>query len=340
MIDFKSYLIESIELDVIHEDKNLLLAYDIYRWLNEADESDLNKVDSLNKKPTKQRSDSEILDPEKQDKLDQRSDSNVSIGYKEEGDEDEEEKKANDWFFDLSNAIKSNRKSSGKQFTNYRRSNAVMIGRVMAFNYDPKTKSELPFFDENPLAIPFSFKDGVESKGFLAVNLHYIPRYQRKSVMNYFIKNDPVEAMKTGKLDVDYIRDIKSKRHDSKLKYLYYAIRMYLLDHVKGSFFIVPQEDYINVISVYSGKFVGQTEREIVLHIKNKDIDDKYGKYINKGRDRVAKRKAKEKTKKDTSKPENIVKINKTDDDRINGNILDKKDKEKKEINGNVLKTK
>ena len=33
-----------------------------------------------------------------------------------------------------------------------------MLGRVYAYQYDPKHKSTLPFYDENPLVIPFAFK--------------------------------------------------------------------------------------------------------------------------------------------------------------------------------------
>jgi len=279
MIDFTTYLNERYDDELFIDSDRLILACDLYEWLN--------NIDNLNE-------DVDVSDDE-QDKGDDERD---------KGDE----VRADEWFKQLTDKIYSNRKSKANTFTNYRKSNAVMLGRVYAFRYDPKNKNTLSFFDETPLVIPFDFKDGVDSLGFLGINLHFIPRYQRKAVIQYFIKKNPEQVMKQGKIDISYVQDLKN---NPKFKYVYYCIRHYLLDHVRGGFYVIPQEDYINVIDLYSGKYIGKSESEIINIIKNSYTDSLMTPRI----------KAIKKKREERNKKRRIAYKNKQDKSKLNTNV-------------------
>jgi hypothetical protein len=203
---------------------------------------------------------------------------------------------AKEWYKQVTTAINSPRTSKSETLRNYRKTSSITLGRVFAFRYDPKHKAKLKFFDENPLVIPFGFKDGIMSKGFLGINLHFIPRYQRKAVMLFFMNLDLNKTMKQGELNVDYNTKIKNNPRFPMLKF---CIRMYLLNHVVGQFYMIPQEDYIKIIDLYSGQYVGMSEQQIVNLIKNMKVKNIFGS------ERVKKAKAKKEIK-NVKRKENI----------------------------------
>jgi hypothetical protein len=53
--------------------------------------------------------------------------------------------------------------------------NKFQLGGMYFFYYDPKTKSDLPYYDRFPLVIPLQRNPN----GFLGLNLHYLPIHYR-----------------------------------------------------------------------------------------------------------------------------------------------------------------
>ena len=49
-------------------------------------------------------------------------------------------------------------------------------GNMLLFNYDPKTKKKLPYYDTFPLI----FVVGPAADGFFGLNMHYLPLKQRE----------------------------------------------------------------------------------------------------------------------------------------------------------------
>jgi len=198
------------------------------------------------------------------DEDEEETDEDISPEQEEEKETDTDEKKADVWYKQLEDKVDNPGKSTG--LSNYKRSNTVMLGRMYAYRYDPKYKSKLKFYDENPLTIAFEHKQTSGGTGFLGINLHFIPRQQRGSVIKYFVEKNKVNVMKQGEIDIDYEKDLKN---NTKFRYIYSCIRHYLLSQVIGSFIMIPQEDYVNVINLYSAKYVGMSEYEIMNIIKN-----------------------------------------------------------------------
>lgn len=53
--------------------------------------------------------------------------------------------------------------------------NRFQLGGLYFFYYDPKTKTDLPYYDRFPLVIPLE----IYPDGFLGLNLHYLPMNYR-----------------------------------------------------------------------------------------------------------------------------------------------------------------
>ena len=49
--------------------------------------------------------------------------------------------------------------------------NRVSMGKMYLFNYDPKHKDTLPYYDRYPLIFPVNKAPG----GFYGINMHYLP---------------------------------------------------------------------------------------------------------------------------------------------------------------------
>ena len=58
--------------------------------------------------------------------------------------------------------------------------NRAIIGNMYMFFYDPKHKDTLPYYDGFPLVIPI----GPAEKGFLGLNLHYLPPALRAKLLD------------------------------------------------------------------------------------------------------------------------------------------------------------
>jgi len=349
MFDFKDFLIES-EI----EKQKLTLVYELYDFLygiqtlNEEsplikdpiieDEEDDKSILPKNRQPKKEDGE-EIEDDEEQEekpnliknpiKKEKEKEPKLFTkpidANKEEKDEKEsDEEKADVWYKNLMDNIKKPNQASAQSLKNYRKSNVVTLGRLFAFTYDPLHKSKLSFYDEKPLAIPFELKETKNGKGFLGINLHFLPRQQRAPVMKYFMSKDKVKTMKQGDMNVDYLKDIK---HNTKFQLLYYCIRHYLYSQVRSDFFVVPQEEYINVINLYSAKYVGMTEAQLINTLKNqkvKNILQTPGILKAKQKKELANKKRKEQ-----------MKSKKTMDTKKEINTITKP-KEKEQIKGNL----
>jgi hypothetical protein len=110
------------------------------------------------------------------------------------------------------------------------------IGSMFMYFYDPKTKDQLPYYD----IFPMIFLLDLDAKGFLGMNLHYIPPYYRAVLMDALYKvtnNDKYDD--TTKLKLSY----KVLSGSGKFPYYEPCIKRYLWNHV-GS-------DFLNVEPIY-----------------------------------------------------------------------------------------
>ena len=60
-----------------------------------------------------------------------------------------------------------------------RLTNRIILGRLYMFQYDPKLKESLDFYDTFPLVIPLKY----DNKGFTGFNLHYLRPQSRAIIL-------------------------------------------------------------------------------------------------------------------------------------------------------------
>ena len=101
------------------------------------------------------------------------------------------------------------------------------IGQMMLFNYDPKLKRKLPYYDTFPLVFPIEPRDN----GFLGLNMHYLPLRQRAMLM---------DALYTLRTDSRYNEDTSLKlsyqilKRSARYKLFKPCVKHYLNSHIKS----------------------------------------------------------------------------------------------------------
>lgn len=138
------------------------------------------------------------------------------------------------------------------------------IGEMFAFFYDPKWKEKLPYWDQHPLILPFSFTN----KGFTAFNLHYLSVYQRAKILDGLYRISEKSNGKVQRLNVNY-QLLKSMSRFGPLKG---CIKSYLWDHVMSRFFWVRPTEFDIAIALPTARFVGSTP----LSVQRKTYRDRW----------------------------------------------------------------
>lgn len=112
------------------------------------------------------------------------------------------------------------------------------LGRMYMFFYDPKFKETLPYYDRFPCIFPLNAKDGVHGvKGFLGLNLHYLPPDLRAKMMDELWKvENNARLTKNKKLVLTYglLQGLSN--------YWKPCLKHYLNPHVRSRFLEVPYE--------------------------------------------------------------------------------------------------
>lgn len=111
----------------------------------------------------------------------------------------------------------------------------VSLGGLYLFQYDPKLKEKLPYYDTSPLVFPVEWSQG----GFTGLNLHYLPPMHRAGLMDNLYKITTSSASGDMKLRANYallngLGDMKAFKPCYK-RYLYGFIQSEFL-------FIDPKE--------------------------------------------------------------------------------------------------
>ena len=142
-----------------------------------------------------------------------------------------------DWYRDKALSFKTYRVESLVRKNPEYTKTVIRPGFLYLFNYDPKLKEELPYYDMYPLVFPFSF----DEDGFLGINLHYLPYPFRAKLMDNLyslISNNKYDE--TTKLRMSY----NLLNSASKYKYFKPCIKKYLYSHVRSRYLNIPADEY------------------------------------------------------------------------------------------------
>ena len=132
--------------------------------------------------------------------------------------------------------------------------------RAFLYQYDPKWKDILPWYDIWPLVFPFDYAKG----GFYGINVHYLPPNARADLMVSLLSAHGEGAMlnKRFKMKLSYniITQFKPARA---------CIKRYLYNHVQGKgFYTIPADDWTYAAALPMQKFKKASNSEVWRHSK------------------------------------------------------------------------
>lgn len=111
------------------------------------------------------------------------------------------------------------------------------IGKMFLFQYDPKHKTTLPYYDTYPLVFPIE----MYSDGFLGMNMHYLPPIYRARLMDaLYTRLNNKRFDESTKLSISY----STLRGVSKMKYFIPTIHRYLYSHVQSKFVNIDADEW------------------------------------------------------------------------------------------------
>ena len=141
---------------------------------------------------------------------------------------------ARDWF--RNTAMKASRITENKLMSGGLLVNNPEIGKMFLFAYDPKTKTDLPYYDRFPLIFPFR----ILPDGFMGINMHYLPYPIRAKLMDllYNYVSDP-KLNPRARLKITY----SLLQSAATNKYIKPCVKRYLFNHVRSKFvYVLPVE--------------------------------------------------------------------------------------------------
>ena len=131
-----------------------------------------------------------------------------------------------------------------------------MIGKMMMFIYDPKTKSKLPYYDTFPLIFPIAIYDD----GYLGINMHYLPPNARAILMGQLYNTLIDETNDDNKrLAISY----GLLKAASRYKLFKPTIKRYLYSHVRSRFLIVDPKEWDAALMLPTAQFQKASERKV-----------------------------------------------------------------------------
>ena len=136
-----------------------------------------------------------------------------------------------EWFRNQArtSSVKGDRGASQIVRDKTRMANRPSIGRMYFFNYDPKYKATLPYYDRFPLI----FKVGQYRGGFEGINMHYLPYRLRARLMDALYESSNNKRYdETTRLRITYdLLKAATKYKEFKPTY-----KKYLNQHVRSRF--------------------------------------------------------------------------------------------------------
>ena len=146
-----------------------------------------------------------------------------------------------------------------------------MIGRMYLFEYDPKGKNTLPYYDRYPLIFPIgSGRTGGQAASggsFIGINVHYLPLPLRARLMDALydtVTNDNMDE--TTRLRISY----NVLNQASKYKFFRPCIKKYLISHVRTKFFYIEPSEWEMALFLPLDRFVGSNKNAIYRDSRNR----------------------------------------------------------------------
>ena len=134
--------------------------------------------------------------------------------------------------------------------------NRVTMGKMYLFNYDPKHKDTLPYYDRFPLIFPVDKAPG----GFYGINMHYLPHVLRARLMDalYELSRDKRYDERT-RLRLSY----SILNGATKYKAFRPTFKRYLSNHVRSRFIEITSSEWDIALMMPLQKFAKASSSKV-----------------------------------------------------------------------------
>jgi hypothetical protein len=135
-----------------------------------------------------------------------------------------------------------------------------LAGKMLFYNYDPKHKATLPYYDIFPLVFPLMPSANSPRGSFLGLNLHYLPYYERARLMQslYNLINSK-DVNPKSKLELEY----KILQGASKYRLFRPCLKRYLTSHIHSRIQIIEPEQWNYVLMLPVARFMKASELKV-----------------------------------------------------------------------------
>lgn len=149
------------------------------------------------------------------------------------------------------------KKYPSSTFTATSSPSATVIGKLMMFQYDPKLKDVLPYYDMFPVIFPIE----IYEDGFLGINLHYLPPAYRAKLMDalYTVAIDKEKLTDKMRLQISY----KILKNSSKFRNYKPCVKRYLYKHVQGKYSMIEPKQWDTVLFLPLQQFRKATQQTV-----------------------------------------------------------------------------
>jgi hypothetical protein len=147
-------------------------------------------------------------------------------------------------------------KASGPGRSRARLTGEGYIGEMYFFQYDPKGKETLPYYDRFPLIFPINKAKG----GFIGLNMHYLPPQLRAQLMDalYTLASDDKYNEDT-RLELSY--EVLAKA--SQFRNFKPCVKRYLTKHVRSRFIKIEASEWDIALFLPVSQFEKQGVRRV-----------------------------------------------------------------------------
>lgn len=146
-----------------------------------------------------------------------------------------------------------------------------LLGRMYLFQYDPKGKKTLPYYDRYPLIFPIDSgrTSGFAASGgsFLGINLHYLPLPLRARLMDALYDTITTKDLdENARLKISY----NILQQASKYRFFKPCIKRYLISHVRSRFFYIEPTEWEMALFLPLDRFVGANMSRVYRDSRNR----------------------------------------------------------------------
>lgn len=162
--------------------------------------------------------------------------------------------KAREWYRDAASRIGALQPGRLVRSDPERNRSQIRVGDMYLYHYDPKYKETLPYYDRFPLVFPFKKVE----KGWLGINMHYLPLPYRARLMDALYDlttNNRYDEQTRLRLNYDILNGA------SKFRWFKPTIHRYLINHVESRLVYIHPAEWDIALFLPLERFYTNTKR-------------------------------------------------------------------------------